>query len=125
CTTHKHRNGVVSYHHAGLAAVLLHPQQSEVFPLDFEPILRQDGEQKNDCERNAAKRLCQALYERYPELLILLVEDALYANAPHIRQITGYGWKYILNVKPDSHQSLEKQFAGRRARGQVKQLHQI
>jgi hypothetical protein len=121
CTTRTHRNGSVSYHHAGLAAVLLHPQQSEVFPLDFEPILRQDGAHKNDCERTAAKRLCAELHERYHDLPILLVEDALYANAPHIRQITGYGWRYILNIKPDSHQSLFKQFAGRQASGQVKE----
>ncbi|MCA1605083.1 MAG: transposase, partial [Acidobacteria bacterium] len=122
CTTRTHRNGVVSYHHAGLAAVLLHPDQPEVFPLDFEPILRPDGAKKNDCERTAAKRLCAELDERYHDLPILLVEDALYANAPHIRQITGYGWRYILNVKPDSHQSLFKQFAGRAASGQVKEL---
>jgi len=64
--------------------------QSEVFPLDFEPILREDGAQKNGCERSAAKRLCQALSERYHDLSILLVEDALFANAPHLRQITGY-----------------------------------
>jgi hypothetical protein len=50
------------------------------------------------------------------------VEDALYANAPHIRQITGYGWLFVLNVKPDSHESLERQFAGRKASGQVKEL---
>jgi Transposase DDE domain len=124
CTTRTHRNGVVSYHHAGLAAVLLHPDQLEVFPLDFEPILRHDGAKKNDCERNAAKRLCAELDERYHDLPILLVEDALYANAPHIRQITHYGWHYVLNVKPDSHQSLFKQFAGRQASGQVKELRQ-
>jgi hypothetical protein len=124
CTTRTHRNGVVSYHHAGLAAVLVHPAQTEVFPLDFEPILKQDGAQKNDCERAAAKRLCAALAERYPDLSILLVEDALYANAPHLRQITSYGWKYVLNVKPDSHESLFKQFAGRQARGDVKELRQ-
>jgi len=122
CTTRKHRNGEVSYHHSGLAAVLVHPEQKEVFPLDFEPILNQDGAQKNDCERNAAKRLCKALNTRYPDLKIILVEDALYANAPHIRQITSYGWRFILNVKPDSHESLERQFAGRRASGQVKEL---
>src|SRR5262245_2545477 len=122
CTTGKHRNGEISYHHSGLAAVLVHPERKEVFPLDFEPILNQDGAQKNDCERNAAKRLCKALNTRYPDLKIILVEDALYANAPHIRQITGYGWRYILNVKPDSHESLERQFAGRRASGQGKQL---
>jgi hypothetical protein len=121
CTTRTLRNGKTSYHHSGLAAVLVHPNHAEVFPLDFEAVLKPDGARKNDCERNAAKRLCAALYERYPGLAILLVEDALYANAPHIRQITSYNWKYVLNVKPDSHPSLEKQFAGRRARGQVKE----
>lgn len=124
CTTRTRRNGAISYHHSGLAAVLLHPAHEAVFPLDFEPVLKPDGALKNDCERNAAKRLCAALHERYPELAILLVEDALYANAPHIRQITGYNWKYVLNIKPDSHASLEKQFAGRQARGQVKERRQ-
>ncbi|MDQ3255223.1 MAG: transposase [Acidobacteriota bacterium] len=53
---------------------------------------------------------------------ILLVEDALYANAPHLRYIQSYGWSYVLNVKPDSHQSLVRQFAGREASGQVSEL---
>lgn len=122
CTTRTHRNSETSYHHAGLAAVLLHPDQEEVFTLDFEPILNADGARKNDCERNAAKRLCRGLAERYPDLQPILVEDALYANAPHVRQITQSGWLFVLNVKPDSHQSLERQFAGRRASGQVKEL---
>jgi Transposase DDE domain len=124
CTTRTLRDGTTSYHHAGLAAVMIHPAHEEVFPLDFEPILNADGSKKNDCERNAAKRLSAALKDRYPDLPLILVEDALYANAPHIRQITGYGWRFILNVKPDSHASLEKQFAGRRATGQVKELRQ-
>lgn len=122
CTTRAHRNGETSYHHSGLAAVVVHPDQEEVFTIDFEPILNADGSKKNDCERNAAKRLCQDLRERYPDLKPILVEDALYANAPHIRQITGYGWLFVLNVKPDSHESLERQFAGRHASGQVKEL---
>jgi hypothetical protein len=119
CTTRTHRNGETSYHHAGLAAAIVHPDQEEVFTLDFEPILNVDGAKKNDCERNAAKRLCQGLDERYPDLKLILVEDALYANAPHIRRITGYGRLFVLNVKPDSHESLERQFAGSRASGQV------
>ena len=122
CTTRTHRNGETSYHHSGLAAVVVHPDQEDVFTLDFEPILNADGSKKNDCERNAAKRLCQDLHERYPDLKPILVEDALYANAPHIRQITSYGWFFVLNVKPDSHESLERQFAGRRSSGQVKEL---
>src|SRR6266545_3058811 len=119
CTTRTLRDGTTSYHHAGLAAVMIHPAHEEVFPLDFESILNADGTKKNDCERNAAKRLSAALKDRYPDLPLILVEDALYANAPYIRQITGYGWRFILNVKPDQHSSLEKQFAGRRSSGQV------
>ena len=119
CLSRTHRNGEVSYYHAGLAAVLVNPAQAEVFPLEFEPIVKQDGSQKNDCELNAAKRITAQLDERYAELPILLTADALYANAPFIRRIIGYGWKFILNVKPDSHVSLFKQFAGRRARGDV------
>jgi hypothetical protein len=103
CTTLRHRNGKISYHHSALAAVIVDPRQKEVIPLDFEPILNEDGALKNDCERNAAKRLCQALAGRYSDLKIILLEDALSAQAPHIRQIAGYGWHYILNVKPDSH----------------------
>ncbi|MCA1617606.1 MAG: transposase [Acidobacteria bacterium] len=122
CTTRTHRNGTTSYHHAGLAAVLLHPDHEEVFPLDFEPILNHDGAKKNDCERTAATRLCAALHERYPDLPVLLVEDALYANAPHLRQINSYGWSYVLNVKPDSHPSLVKQFAGRMESEQVTEV---
>ena len=124
CTTRTNRKGETSYHHSGLAAVMVHPGHEEVFTLDFEPILNEDGAVKNDCERNAAKRLCQALHERYPDLKLILVEDALFANAPHVRQISGYGRLYVLNVKPESHASLERQFAGRKDRGQVKELRQ-
>ena len=97
CLTRRRSNGEISHHHAGLAAVLIDPDRREVFPLDFEPILRGDGAEKNDCERNAAKRLCKALRERYGGLPINLVEDALYANAPHLCQITGYGWPHVIN----------------------------
>lgn len=120
CTTKQLRNGEISYQHSGLGAVVVHPEKREVFPIEFEPIIKQDGERKNDCERNGAKRLCQRLKDEHPELAVLLVEDALYANAPHVRQITGYGWSYILSIKPDSHKSLFRQFEGRRRSGQVK-----
>jgi hypothetical protein len=47
CTTRRLRNGTLSYHHSGLAAVLLHPYHKEVFPLDFEPVLKPDGSQSS------------------------------------------------------------------------------
>jgi hypothetical protein len=60
-----------------LLTCLVHPEEEEVLTLDFEPIVNADGAKKNDCERNAAKRLCQDLHAGYPELKPILVEDAL------------------------------------------------
>jgi hypothetical protein len=47
---HKHKNGKTGYHHAMLSAVLVHPEEKEVFVMDNEPIIGQDGSSKNDCE---------------------------------------------------------------------------
>ena len=124
CTTKEKRDGTTFYQHSALAAVLVHPAQKAVLPIDFEPIICQDGSDKNDCERVAAKRLLKSLAEKYPQTAMLLVEDALYANAPHIRQVVAKGWHYILNVKPDSHKSLFKQFEWRNQSGAVRSFEQ-
>jgi len=39
-----------------LGAAIVHPDHKEVIPLAPEPIIKQDGQSKNDCERNAGKR---------------------------------------------------------------------
>jgi len=49
-----------------------------------------------------------------------LVEDALYANAPHIKQILSYEWDYLINVKPSSHEGLFNYFEARLQRKQVR-----
>ncbi len=83
CTTHTQCNRETSYHHADLADILVHHDQEKVFTLNFEPILNANVAKKNDCERNAAMRLCQYIDECYSDLKPILVEDALYANAAY------------------------------------------
>ena len=68
-----------------LAAVIVHPDKSLVFPLFPEAIKHEDGMSKNDCELNASKRLLPAIREDFSKSKILIVEDALSALAPHIR----------------------------------------
>lgn len=53
----KTTGGKTCYYHQLLAAVIVHPQLKTVLPLMPEAITRQDGKTKNDCERNATKRL--------------------------------------------------------------------
>ncbi len=69
-----------------------------MLPLDFEPITKSDGDTKNDCERNAAKRLLLSIHQLYPRPFIVL-EDALGANGPHIQALIDYGMDFIVNIK--------------------------
>jgi GMP synthase-like glutamine amidotransferase len=55
-----------------LCAVLIHPDQSEVFVMGTEPIQQQDGSEKNDCERNASKRLVDWLSTNYKDERLIL-----------------------------------------------------
>lgn len=120
CTVKKHKNGTCSYHHSMLSVALVHPRRREVFTLGGEAIEKQDGITKNDCELNAAKRLQSGLYEAYSGMPFIMVEDALYANGPHIEQIRENGWDFIINVKPKSHKTLFRLFEARKSRGQLK-----
>ena len=69
-------------------------------------IIKQDGTTKNDCERNAAKRFFKQLRKDHPHLKLILNEDALSPNAPHIRDLKKYNLHYILGVKPKDHKFL-------------------
>ena len=106
CCEKHHKNGTVTYYHQMLGAVLAHPDHKEVFPFAPEPILKQDGATKNDCERNAAKRLLEDLRREHPHLKLVVVEDALASNAPHIRQLKALDLRFILGAKPDDHKFL-------------------
>lgn len=123
CLKKAHKDGTSTYHHNMLCAALVHPDKREVFLLNSEPIIQQDGNKKNDCERNAAKRLQKNMLDDYPihqrVHRFLFVEDALYANDPHILDLQKNDCSYILNVKPDSHKTLFAQVEGRRQRNQV------
>lgn len=57
CMTKVNKNtGEVTYYQQMMGAAIVHPDFKEVIPLAPEPIIKQDGQTKNDCERNAAKR---------------------------------------------------------------------
>ncbi|MCP4089031.1 MAG: transposase [Gammaproteobacteria bacterium] len=103
CCEKHHRNGEITYYHQLLGAVLVHPDQSEVFPLAPEAMIRQDGARKNDCERNAAKRLLSYVRREHPHLKLLVVEDALASNGPHIKQLQSLNMRFILGAKQSDH----------------------
>jgi hypothetical protein len=98
--------GEVTYSHQMLAAALVHPDLSEVIPVFPEPIEKQDGETRNDCERNAAKRFVEQFRHAHPHLNVIIIEDGLHSNAPHIRTLQAHHLHFIIGVKAGDHEWL-------------------
>ena len=96
CCTKNHKDGSTTYYHQILQAAMVHPQLKQVIPFAPEPISKQDGAKKNDCERNAAKRLLADMRREYPHLDITILADGLYSNNgvrlnfPRYSKIVGY-----------------------------------
>ena len=103
CLEKHHRGGGITYSHQLLGATLVHPDRKEVIPLAPEPIVNQDGHTKNDCERNAPRRWLQQFRRDHPHLPVIVVEDALSANAPHLDDLRAAHARYIIGVKPGDH----------------------
>jgi hypothetical protein len=109
CLHKVHRNGSRTYYHQMLGAAIIHPDVREVIPLMPEPIVKQDGTAKNDCERNAAKRFLVKLRQDHPHLKFIITEASLSSNAPHIESLRAYDLHYILGVKAGDHAYLFQQ----------------
>jgi hypothetical protein len=102
-----------------LGAALIHPDMRAVIPLMPEPIVKQDGADKNDCERNAAKRFVAKLRQDHPHLKFIVPEDRLSSNAPHIETLHAYDLRYLLGVKEGDHASLFQQVQAAEHAGRV------
>jgi hypothetical protein len=93
-------------YHQFLGAVIAHPDHKEVIPICPEPIMKEDGAAKNDCERNATERLLKDFRREHPHLPVILVEDALAANGPHLKLLKELDINFITVVKPNGNRSL-------------------
>jgi hypothetical protein len=103
CLRKEHRDGTITYYHQMLGAALVHPDKAEVIPLAPEPIIQQDGHTKNDCERNAARRFLERFRREHPHLPVIVVEDGLSANGPHIEDLRRHGCQFLLGVQEGDH----------------------
>ena len=107
CCERRHKDGTTTYYHQSLCAVLVHPQRREVVPVVApEAIVKSDGRKKNDCERRAAKRLLTELRREHPHLALVVVEDGLASNGPHIRLLKELDMRFVLGAKPGDHKAL-------------------
>ena len=116
------KTGEITYYQQILGAVIVHPDFKEVIPLAPEFIIKQDGQSKNDCERNAAKRFFKKLRKDHPRLPLIITEDGLSSNAPHIEAAEKYNLHYILGVKKGDHAFLFNKVEEAQKRGETTQF---
>lgn len=119
CQVKEHRNGDITYYHQMLNAAIVHPSMKTVIPMAPEPILKQDGATKNDCEYNAFKRFADQFRSDHPKLKVIIAGDALYAKGALIKILKQHSMSYILNVKPKGNEKLFNFIQGSEERGHV------
>lgn len=110
CCVKNHRDGTKTYYHQLLVGALVNPDSKVVLPFAPEPIQQQDGSSKNDCERNASKRFISDFRREHPHLKVIVVEDGLSSNAPHIRELEKHDMSYILVANESDHKNLFEEF---------------
>jgi hypothetical protein len=106
CLSKTFKNGDILYYQQMYAASFVCPGCKVVIPTFPEVITQQDGSTKNDCERNAAKRYYGKFRQEHPHLKVIVVEDGLSSNGPHICDLQRHNLRFILGAKPGDHVAL-------------------
>lgn len=102
-STHRdHQNGETTYHQYFLEAKIV-SQNGFVLSLDTEfienPLEKFD---KQDCEREAAKRLLERVAKEHPHLKFRVLGDGLYCNSVFIDICDRHKWQYSFTFKGET-----------------------
>jgi hypothetical protein len=106
CSCLQHADGRTTHFHSAITPVIVSPGHRQVVPLRPEFITPQDGQVKQDCEINAAKRWLAAHAVRYATGNDTVLGDDLYAHQPFCRQVLLHGFHFLFTCKPASHAHL-------------------
>lgn len=125
CTNCQHRTtakGETTYYHTAITPVIVAPGCSQVISLVPEYIVPQDGHDKQDCERMAAKRWVKQQAITFKPYSVTLLGDDLYSNQPLCQLILAKKFNFIFVCKPDSHQILYEWVASLAASDDIDQV---
>jgi hypothetical protein len=106
CQTRKRSNGKIESYHSLLAATVVAPGHAKVVPLTPEFIAKQDGAEKQDCERNAVQRWLEKHAARLKPLRPVYLADDLFACQSVVKRLIEAGDDFIFTCKDTSHKAL-------------------
>jgi hypothetical protein len=106
CLKRETKKGKIGYEHKIVQAALMHPDKRQVFPLAPEEVKNTDGQDKQDCEVEAGKRLVRKIRRFHGKLKIIIVGDSLYSKQPFMEELAEERMRYVLVVKEEDHKLL-------------------
>ncbi len=125
CPNCQHRTtskGETTYYHTAITPVIVTPKLSEVITLAPEYIVPQDGQEKQDCERMAAKRWVKRQASQFKGGKTTLLGDDLYSNQPLCHLILAQNLNFIFVCQPTSHKILYEWLASLEATDDIDQV---
>ncbi|KJR43182.1 transposase [Candidatus Magnetoovum chiemensis] len=111
CLKMNHRNMTITYYHSMICPVILRPCSDKVISLRPEFIRQQDGNTKQDCEMEAAKRWIISDSEKLGMNITFLGDD-LYSKEPLCSMLLERRLNFIFVCKPESHKTLYEWVSG-------------
>lgn len=106
CLTRKDKSGETTYSHAVLQGAIMHPDKKQVLPVMPEAIQNSDGSEKQDCERNAVKRLVVKLKQTHPRQKFIIAGDGLMSCQSIMETVSEQGMHSLFVAKPGDHKYL-------------------
>ena len=112
CLTKTSKNGVTTYFHNVLEAKLLTPSGLSLsMATEWISNEGKDEYEKQDCEREAFKRLAKKIKKLYPRLPIVITADGLYPWDGFFKICRQNNWKYIVALKDGSLKTLQEEIS--------------
>lgn len=106
CLRRADKQGEIHYSHVVVGATLVRAGSHAILPLDAEQVRNEDGQEKQDCELNAGKRLVHRIRQAHRQLNLCVMGDDLYAHEPFVLDLRELRMGFVLGAKPASHVEL-------------------
>ncbi|WP_194847412.1 hypothetical protein [Candidatus Neptunochlamydia vexilliferae] len=105
---HSQENGTkrTLYTHKMFNVGIIHPTENMFLPLSPEFITPQDGNKKQDCEQNAAKRWLTSFRARHKTVRATLQVDALHCNHEFLNIVLDHRFHFIATCKPGNSKTM-------------------
>jgi hypothetical protein len=117
CLHQRQATGATHYSHLVVSATVTRAGSHAILPLDVEEVRNSEGQEPQDCELTAAKRLVKRLRTEHRQLAMCIVGDDLYGHEPVIGELHRLRMRFVLVAKPSSHPALFAQVAECEQRG--------